>query len=52
MAKGNEIQVTANTVSLISAGTEIRGEIDCGGDLRIDGSVVGYSARMGIFRAT
>ena len=41
MAKSNEIQVTANTVSLISAGTEIRGEIDCGGDLRIDGSVVG-----------
>jgi hypothetical protein len=41
MAKGNDIQVTANSVSLISAGTEIRGEIDCGGDLRIDGTVVG-----------
>lgn len=41
MAKGNDVQITANTVSLISAGTEIRGEIDCGGDLRIDGTVVG-----------
>ncbi len=41
MGKGNETQSSANTLSLISAGTELRGEIDCGGDLRIDGTVVG-----------
>ncbi|PID90302.1 MAG: cell shape determination protein CcmA [Bacteroidetes bacterium] len=39
MAKGNEPQ-TAN-VSLIGTGTEIKGEIKCAGDLRVDGSVVG-----------
>ncbi len=41
MGKGNETQSAANTLSLISAGTELRGEIDCGGDLRIDGTVIG-----------
>ena len=41
MGKGNEIVATANNVSLISAGTEIRGDIDCAGDLRIDGAVIG-----------
>ena len=41
MSKGNEIQIAANNVSLIAAGTEIQGEISCAGDLRVDGKVNG-----------
>lgn len=41
MAKGNEVQMTVNNISQIAAGTEIQGEINCGGDLRIDGVVNG-----------
>ncbi len=41
MGKGNESQAAVNNLSLISTGTEFRGDIDCGGDLRIDGTVIG-----------
>ncbi len=41
MAKGNEVQVSANNVSLIGAGTEIVGEVKCANDLRVDGTVKG-----------
>ena len=33
MSKGNEIQIAANNVSLIAAGTEIQGEISCAGEV-------------------
>lgn len=41
MAKQNDMPVAMNNVSQISLGTEIKGDIVCGGDLRIDGTVVG-----------
>ena len=41
MAKQSEMPVAMNNVSQISAGTEIKGDIVCSGDLRIDGVVVG-----------
>lgn len=41
MAKQNDMPVAMNNVSQISSGTEIKGDIVCGGDLRIDGTVVG-----------
>lgn len=41
MAKQNEMPVAMNNVSQISSGTEIKGDIVCSGDLRIDGTVVG-----------
>ena len=41
MAKQSEMPVAMNNVSQISAGTEIKGDIVCSGDLRIDGTVVG-----------
>lgn len=41
MAKQNEVPVAMNNVSQISSGTEIKGDIVCNGDLRIDGVVVG-----------
>jgi len=47
MAKGNEIQVMSNSISQIAGGTEIRGEVICQGDLRIDGSVVGNVSVQG-----
>lgn len=41
MAKTSVPPVALNSVSQIGAGTEIKGDIQCDGDLRIDGSVVG-----------
>lgn len=41
MAKMNDAPVSMNNVSQISAGTSITGDIDCGGDLRIDGTING-----------
>ena len=41
MSKQNEMPVAMNNVSQISVGTEIKGDILCGGDLRIDGKVEG-----------
>lgn len=47
MGKSTEIQETANSLSVISTGTEIRGEVDCAGDLRIDGTVTGIISVRG-----
>lgn len=41
MAKTNEPQGPSASVSLIGVGTNIKGEVKCSGDLRIDGSVDG-----------
>lgn len=41
MAKLNENENTPNNINLIGLGTEIHGDIICGGDLRIDGVLVG-----------
>lgn len=41
MAKIGESQALVNNISQIGAGTEIQGEINCAGDLRIDGVVTG-----------
>lgn len=41
MAKINENENVSNNINLIGLGTEIHGDIICGGDLRIDGTLVG-----------
>lgn len=41
MAKYNENENTSNNINLIGFGTEIHGDVACGGDLRIDGTLVG-----------
>lgn len=41
MAKNNENENVSNNINLIGLGTEIHGDIICGGDLRIDGTLIG-----------
>ncbi len=41
MAKFNETESSSNNINLIGYGTEITGDISCGGDLRIDGTLTG-----------
>ena len=47
MAKYNENENTSNNINLIGYGTEIHGDITCGGDLRIDGTLVGNISAKG-----
>jgi len=47
MAKYNENENTSNNINLIGFGTEIHGDIICGGDLRIDGMLVGNITAKG-----
>jgi len=41
MAKYNDNEMTSNNINLIGQGTEITGDVNCGGDLRIDGNLTG-----------
>lgn len=41
MGKPNEMPQPTNNVSQIGAGTKITGDIECAGDLRIDGAIEG-----------
>lgn len=41
MAKYNDNETSSNNINLIGFGTEIHGDINCNGDLRIDGTLVG-----------
>jgi cytoskeletal protein CcmA (bactofilin family) len=47
MAKYNENETTSNNINLIGFGTEIHGDINCNGDLRIDGTLIGNIAVKG-----
>jgi cytoskeletal protein CcmA (bactofilin family) len=47
MAKYNENETTSNNINLIGFGTEIHGDINCNGDLRIDGTLVGNITAKG-----
>lgn len=40
MAKNN-VEVDASAINIIRSGTEIKGDIICNGDIRIDGKVIG-----------
>jgi len=41
MAKNNETELNSNQINLIGVGTEITGDINSNGDIRIDGSLTG-----------
>lgn len=41
MVKINEPEFNANNINLVGLGTEINGDINSSGDLRIDGTLVG-----------
>lgn len=41
MGKPNEMPQPTNNISQIGAGTKIHGDIECAGDLRIDGAIEG-----------
>jgi cytoskeletal protein CcmA (bactofilin family) len=47
MAKYNENEISSNNINLIGNGTEITGDITCGGDLRIDGILTGNISAKG-----
>ena len=46
MAKNNETEITA-AINLIGVGTEIKGDINSNGDIRIDGSLIGNLSTSG-----
>ncbi|MCB8964839.1 MAG: polymer-forming cytoskeletal protein [Bacteroidales bacterium] len=41
MAKINENELSTNNINLVGLGTEISGDINSNGDLRIDGTLIG-----------
>ena len=41
MAKINENELSTNNINLVGLGTEINGDINSNGDLRIDGTLIG-----------
>ena len=41
MAKINETELSTNNINLVGLGTEINGDINSNGDLRIDGILIG-----------